>query len=271
MRNYEQKRSKTKMNDGSVKDLADPRRRRTLTLLRQSRILRVDDLVRELGVSAATVRRDLAVLEELGELRRIHGGAAVIEAYEEEPLFDDKTAFAAEEKRRIAQAALRLIHPGGVVYLDGGSTVLELARLLAAFSKLTVVTNSLRIVEMFKSSGPNMIITGGECRLLSQTFVGPLTRGVLDRMNFDLAFMGTIGASVDKGLTTTDPAEAFTKERAMKSAGRSILLADSTKFTRTSFVKFADVADLSLAISDKNMPPDEQKAFRRKGCELILA
>ena len=259
------------MNDINTKDLAEPRRAKVLSLLKENRILRVDELVQELGVSAATVRRDLAVLEGYGELRRIHGGATVVDAYDEEPLFDDKTSFSATEKHAIAKAALKLIHPKGVIYLDGGSTVLELARLLVSFQDLTVVTNSLRIVEMFKSSGPRMIITGGECRLISQTFVGPLTRGVLEQMNFDLAFMGTIGVSAEKGLTTTDPAEAFTKEQVIKSATRTILLADSTKFAKTSTVKFGSVDQLSITISDKNMPVEEQKAFKKEGCELILA
>ena len=260
----------SQMNDINTKDLAEPRRGRLLSLLKESRILRVDELVQELGVSAATVRRDLAVLDGYGELRRIHGGATIADAYDEEPLFDDKTSVAAAEKRGIAQAALKLIHPKGVIYLDGGSTVLELARLLVSFHDLTVVTNSLRIVEMFKSNGPKMIITGGECRLLSQTFVGPLTRGVLEQMNFDIAFMGTIGVSVEKGLTTTDPAEAFTKEHVIKSATKTILLADSTKFSKTSFVNFGSVHQLAITISDKNMPLETQTALKRDGCELML-
>lgn len=259
------------MNDVNTKDLAEPRRAKVVGLLKENRILRVDELVQRLGVSAATVRRDLAVLEGCGELRRIHGGAIVADAYDDEPLFDDKTSFAIAEKRKIAQAALKLIHPRGVIFLDGGSTILELARRLVSFHNLTVVTNSLRVVELFKNNGPKMIVTGGECRLLSQTFVGPLTRGVLEHMNFDLAFLGTIGVSVDKGLTTTDPAEAFTKEQVVNSATRSILLADSTKFGKTSFVKFASVDQLAITISDKNMPLETQAKLKKEGCELILA
>jgi DeoR/GlpR family transcriptional regulator of sugar metabolism len=268
MLSFKQKQSN--MIDLNSKDLAEPRRRKLLKLLKERRILRVEEFVQTLGVSAATVRRDLAFLESIGELRRIHGGATIADSHEEEPLFDDKTAMSAPEKKRIALAALKLIHPKGLIYLDGGSTVLELARLLIPYNQLTVVTNSLRIVEIFKSTGPKMIITGGECRLLSQTFVGPLTRGVLDQMHVDLAFMGTIGVSFQKGLTTTDPAEAFTKEQVIKSATKTILLADSTKFEKTSFVKFGSIADLKVTVSDKNMPLAEQEAFQREGCELIL-
>ncbi|MDD2348500.1 MAG: DeoR/GlpR family DNA-binding transcription regulator, partial [Kiritimatiellae bacterium] len=233
-------------------------------------ILRVEELAAELGVSAATVRRDLAALEASGELRRIHGGAMAPERCAAEPLFDDKTAMAAPEKQRIAEAALTLVGPRDVIYLDGGSTTVALARLLIPFKQLTVVTNSLRVAQVFSNGGPRMILTGGECRLLSQTFVGPLTRAVLDQMHLDIAFMGTIGVSVQQGMTTTDPAEAFTKEQAMARASRIVLLADSTKFGKTSFVRFGTIDQISTVITDKQMPTAERKAFQRAGVDTIL-
>ena len=252
------------------RELAEARWRKLRGLLRERGILRVEVLAAELGVSAATVRRDLAALEASGELRRIHGGAVAHGSREEEPLFDDKTARAAAEKQRIAEAALRLIRPRDIVYLDGGSTVLALARLLLPQTQLTVVTNSLRVVQVLSGGGPHMIVTGGECRRLSQTFVGPLTRAVLDQLRFDLAFLGTIGVSAAEGLTTTDPAEAFTKECALARATRAVLLADSSKFGRSSFVRFGAVQALAAVISDMQMPAAERKAFQRAGVETIL-
>jgi len=258
------------MNDTGSKELAEARWRKLRNLLRERGILRVEELASELGVSAATVRRDLATLETFGDLRRIHGGAVAAEGRDEEPLFDDKTSMAASEKQRIAEAALKLIRPRDIVYLDGGSTILALARLLTSQTQLTVVTNSLRVSQVFSAGGPRMILTGGECRLLSQTFVGPLTRAVLDQMHLDIAFMGTIGVSAAQGMTTTDPAEAFTKEQAMARASRVVLLADSSKFGKTSFVRFGTLEKLSAVISDKQMPPAERKAFQRAGVETIL-
>lgn len=258
------------MSDAISKELAEARWRKLRNLLRERGILRVEELASELGVSPATVRRDLAALETSGELRRIHGGAVAPEGRDEEPLFDDKTSMAAQEKQSIAEAALRLIRPRDIVYLDGGSTILALARLLTSQTQLTVVTNSLRVAQVFSSGGPRMILTGGECRLLSQTFVGPLTRAVLDQMHLDVAFMGTIGVSAAQGMTTTDPAEAFTKEQAMSRASRVVLLADSSKFGKTSFVRFGAIEALSTVISDKQMPPAERKAFQKAGVETIL-
>jgi len=258
------------MSESVSKELAEARWRKLRGLLRERGILRVEELASELGVSAATVRRDLAALEVSGELRRIHGGAMAPEGRDEEPLFDDKTSMAAQEKGRIAEAAFKLIGPRDIVYLDGGSTILALARLLTSQTQLTVVTNSLRVAQVFSSGGPRMILTGGECRLLSQTFVGPLTRAVLDQMHIDIAFMGTIGVSGGAGMTTTDPAEAFTKEQAMARASRTVLLADSSKFGKTSFVRFGTLKNLSAVISDKQVPSAERKAFQRAGVEMIL-
>ena len=268
MRVYEQNQSQ--MSETGSKELAEARWRKLRGLLRERGILRVEDLAAGLSVSPATVRRDLATLEASGELRRIHGGAVAAESRGEEPLFDDKTSMAAPEKQRIAEAALKLIRASDTVYLDGGSTVLALARLLVTHSQLTVVTNSLRVAQVFSNGGPRMILTGGECRLLSQTFVGPLTRAVLEQMHLDIAFMGTIGVSAEAGMTTTDPAEAFAKEQAMARAARTVLLADSSKFGKTSFVRFGAIQALSAVISDKQMPSAERKAFQRAGVETIL-
>ncbi len=258
------------MNDTVSRELAEARWRKLRGLLRARGILRVEELAAELDVSAATIRRDLAALETAGELRRIHGGAIAPDEREEEPLFDDKTAMAVAEKARIAEAAFALIRPRDIIYLDGGSTILALARLLTSHTKLTVVTNSLRVAQVFSNGGPRMILTGGEHRLLSQTFVGPLTRAVLDLMHLDIAFMGTIGISAETGMTTTDPAEAYTKEQAMSRAARRVLLADSSKFNKTSFVRFGLITALTSVISDKQMPPAQRKAFQRNGVETIL-
>ena len=114
-----------------------------------------------------------------------------------------------------------------------------------------------------------MILTGGECRRLSQTFVGPLSRPVLDRVQLDWAFMGTIGISAEAGLTTTDPNEAFTKELAISRARQVALLADSSKFGRTSFVRFGEIASLSHLITDAAAPVAQLEAFRQAGVNVL--
>jgi DeoR/GlpR family transcriptional regulator of sugar metabolism len=251
------------------RDLAAGRVEKLRGYLRERRIARVDELSARLGVSPATVRRDLSRLTGLGEVRRVHGGAVAVESRLAEPVFDDKTALAADQKRRIAEAALRLIRPNDSIYLDGGSTVLALAARLRDRADLTVVTNSLRVVLELAVGGPSLIVVGGELRRLSQTFVGPLTAFTLDQLRVDRAFMGTLGVALDAGLTTTDPREAYTKTLVMRHAQQVILLADSTKLGKVSFTRFGELGRVALLITDRGMPRSWAPRFAKLGIKVL--
>ncbi len=253
------------------RDLAPERWEQLRGILGQNRVVRVEDLTQQLGVSAATIRRDLGELEKLGELRRVYGGAVSTGGRLDEPLFDDKTSVAAEEKRRIAAAALEFIKPNDTIYLDGGSTVLELARLLKDRSNVTVVTNSLRAAAELAGRGPRLILVGGELRRLAQTTVGPLTRFVIRELHVDKAFMGTIGLSLDEGLTTTDPTEAYTKELVMEHARQVILLADSSKAHKISFTRAGRVEEVQILITDGKFDHKLAKELGKRGIEVIRA
>ncbi len=253
-----------------TKELAAGRLEKLRQIVRDRRIVRVDELVAVLGVSAPTIRRDLEHLEKHGDLRRVHGGAVASDSRLEEPLFDDKTSLAAAEKRRIAEAAARLIRPRDSVFLDGGSTVLALATLLKERTGITVVTNSLRVAAELAGGGPGLIVVGGELRRLSQTFVGPLTRFTLDQIHVDRAFMGTIGLTATAGMTTTDPREAYTKSLIMEHAGEVVLLADSSKMGKVSFARFGSLEALALLITDKRAPAPLVRALKQKGVNVTI-
>jgi DeoR/GlpR family transcriptional regulator of sugar metabolism len=238
--------------------------------VRRQGVVRVDELCRELRVSPATVRRDLEALETQGRVRRVHGGAVSVETRLDEPAFDDKTATAVREKRAIAEAAFGLIRRGETIYLDGGSTVLELARLLRERGDLTVVTNSLRAAIELSGRGPRLMLVGGELRRRSQTMVGPLTRLLLREMHVDKAFMGTIGISLEEGLTTTDPAEAFTKELVGARANEVVLLADSTKVGKVSFAQSGHLEDIDILVIDGGAPAPFVASLRKRGTKVVL-
>ena len=253
------------------KDLAPKRLEQLRRVLRQNQVVRIEELCDQLRVSAATIRRDLDVLEKLGEVRRVHGGAVSVDSRLEEPLFDDKTSLAAREKHRIAQTALRYIQPNDTIYLDGGSTVLELARLLKERTNLTVVTNSLRAAIELASRGPRLILVGGDLRRLSQTVVGPLTRLMLNQVHIDRAFMGTIGMTLEEGLTTTDPSEAYTKELVMQHAREVFLLVDSSKIGKVSFTRAGQVDGVRVFITDKLADRAFLRGLRKRGIEVVRA
>ena len=259
------------MSSPDQRDLAPERQEQLRALVRERGVVRVDEICAALNISPATARRDLEQLEESGRLRRVHGGAVSVESRLEEPLFDDKTAIHSREKRAIATAALALIKPGDSIYLDGGSTVLELARLLSERTNLTVVTNSLRAALELSGQGPRVILLGGELRRLSQTVVGPLTRHTLNDLRVDRAFMGTIGLTAKDGLTTTDTNEAFTKIEVMKRANEVVLLADSAKIGKVAFAHAGELRHVHVLITDRNADPKFIKAARSAGVRVIEA
>jgi len=253
------------------RNLAPQRWELLRNLIRQRGITRLDDLCRELQVSPATVRRDLDALERAGAIRRVHGGAVSVDGRLDEPLFDDKTSLAAKEKLRIAEAALQFIADAETIYLDGGSTVLALARLLRERTNLTVVTNSLRAAWELAGRGPRLILIGGELRRLSQTMVGPLTRLVLQELHLDKAFMGTIGMTSREGLTTTDPGEAFTKRLVMEQAGQIIVLADSSKAGKVAFARAGSLDDVDVLITDAKLDRQFVRELTEKKIKLVKA
>jgi DeoR family transcriptional regulator, fructose operon transcriptional repressor len=259
------------MLNGNHKELAPRRLDNLRELIRGKGVIRVEEICSRLRVSPATVRRDLDQLEEAGTIRRVHGGAVSIESRLEEPLFDDKASIAAREKNRIAQAALQFVEAGDTIYLDGGSTVLEFAQLLHDRTNLTVVTNSLRAAHELAGRGPRLILIGGELRRLSQTMVGPLTRCVLRELHMDKAFMGTLGLTLNEGLTTTDPGEAYTKELVMSRARQVILLADSGKAGKVAFARAGRLENVHVFVTDKGLDKNFAKELIKNGIKVIKA
>ncbi len=253
------------------KELVPERWDRLRSVVRQQRFVRVDELCRALEVSPATVRRDLEQLEERGEVQRVHGGAVSVETRLAEPMFDTKAALAADEKQRIARAAMAYVKPGDTIYLDGGSTLLEFTRLLVDQSNLTVVTNSLRAATELAGRGPRLILVGGELRRLSQTMVGPLTKNVLAQLHVDTAFMGTIGLSLGEGMTTTDPGEAYTKKLVLERAGRVILLADSSKVGKVSFTEAGALDTIDILVTDDKLDTKFARDLGKRGINITKA
>lgn len=252
-------------------DLAARRRQRLVGLVESRGAARLEELSAALGVSQATVRRDLNAVAAAGRLRRVHGGAVAVDERTDEPLFDVKASAAAEEKGRIAARAVELLAPGDTIYLDGGSTVLALARLLHGWSRLTVVTNSLPIATELAGRGPRLIMIGGEVRATSRALVGPLTRLFLDDLHVDRAVMGTFALSLEDGLTTTDPSEAYTKELVLSRAREVILLADSSKMGTRSFVHAGRLEDIDVVVTDTGLDGRAAQALTRRGIRVITA
>ena len=246
------------------------RHKEILKLLSRSTELSVIEFSEQLSVSEATVRRDLHKLESIGKLKRTHGGATLVGIFRSEPQFNDKQSLNSDAKDAIALAALELVDDGDRIYLDGGSTLLALARVLDRRRDLTIVTNSLITAAELMDTAHRLILVGGEFRALSRTLVGPLTAPLINSLHVDKAFMGTIGFTLEQGMTTTEPAEAFTKEQVMKRANQVVLLADSNKIGVSSFARSGTLDDIDMLITE-TANDDFQQSLDTFGIELIIA
>ena len=257
------------MESGQHRMLTAEREQRILQLLKANEVMTVSAISQRLGASEATVRRDLQSMHERGLLERIHGGATYKSERVSEPLFKDKESLNADAKTAIAVSALELIKDNDTIFIDGGSTLLKLVQLLDERRNLTVVTNSLMAAALLMESGHKLILTGGEFRAISRTLIGPLSAGVLNEIAVDAAFMGTLGFTVDDGMSTTDANEAFTKSLAMKRARKVVLLADRTKLGRNSFAKCAN-GNIDVLVTD-GIDDEMRKKLEDKNISVIIA
>ncbi|MDP9221569.1 MAG: DeoR/GlpR family DNA-binding transcription regulator [Actinomycetota bacterium] len=232
---------------------------------------RVDSLevARDLGVTRETVRKDLIELEKRAQLRRVHGGAVPIAELTFEPAVSARTGMA-DEKSRIAQAALAEVPREGSVLIDAGSTTARLAELFPADRELTVFTNTLSVAMVLLSRPALRVYTlGGRVRSRTVAEVGPFTARALSEINVDVAFMGTNAISLEGGLTTPDPEEAEIKRLMITRARRRIALADHSKFGAMSLCRFAGVSDLDLLITDTGLSGAEAARYQAGGAEIL--
>lgn len=252
--------------------LAEERRFRIREILAVHRTVTAAALTEQLGVTAATIRRDLAALEEEGVLIRSHGGAVSrTSSTTFQPSYEalQRTNHAAKEA--IAREAERLILDGETVFLEGGSTVYELARCLQHRSRLTIVTNSPPVESLLHNSpGVTLMSTGGD--LLRDTFylAGLWAERVLNEIRVDKAFVGVTAIDLSYGISAARQAEAQIKKALVKAARMRIGLADHSKFGKQSFAYVGPVTDLNVLVTDSGADPAFVEELRKAGLEVLI-
>jgi DeoR family transcriptional regulator of aga operon len=242
---------------------------RILELLARDGTVTVAALAAELGVSDATVRRDLQALGEQRLLERSHGGAVAHGTAHELPV--RYRTGRSDEKRRIARAAAELVTDGLAIALTGGTTTTEVARVLAARHDLTVVTNALNIaVELAVRPNLKLIVTGGVARSASYELVGALADATLRGLYVDIAFVGVDGVDAGRGLTTQNEVEAATNRALMERAKRTIVVADASKLGRVAFAEIAGVDRAEQLITNTGADRRQVERLRTAGLEVTL-
>lgn len=232
------------------------------------------DLAASFGVSAATLRRDLQMLEDQKLLTRTHGGAVAHDVAYELPV-RYRGGQHREQKRVIARHAVAQLPRGRLTLgLTGGTTTSEVARLVADRSDLTVITNALNIAaELALRPRLKLIVTGGVTRTQSYELVGPLAEQTLAGFNIEVAVVGVDGISAAGGLTTHDEIEAHTNGTTIRRANRVVVVADGSKVGRVLLARICtldDIAGVGELVTDASADPQALDAIRRAGLDVAV-
>ncbi|GHG16843.1 DeoR family transcriptional regulator [Deinococcus indicus] len=251
--------------------MIDVRRSEIVSLVKQHGELPVTELSKILGVSEVTVRSDLKVLADAGQVRRTRGSVRLpTDVRRESPLEETRLEHSAA-KRRIGRAAAALIRDGETVFIDVGSTTTEVARAVSpTLQGVTVVTNGLNIaLELERLPGVRVIVTGGTLRPLQHSLVSPYALDVLRHIHADRLFLGCNGVHAEHGVTNANHEEAEIKRVMVQQSREIVVVADHSKLGRISRALIAPTDRISTLVSDRSgpAPPPE---LRRAIPELHL-
>jgi DeoR family fructose operon transcriptional repressor len=234
----------------------------------------VAELAQAYDVTTETVRRDLAVLDRAGVVRRVHGGAVPVRAlHVVEPGVDEREITRADHKEAIARAAAEFLPlSGATVLFDAGTTTAQVAAMLPADRELVAVTNSVPIAARLAAMPSiGLHLLGGRVRGLTQAAVGEPVLRALDALRVDIAFIGTNGITVRHGLSTPDSDEAAVKRAMVRCANYVVVLADSSKVGREEFVSFAAIDKVDALITDHQISAADRTALTEQGIEVVVA
>jgi DeoR/GlpR family transcriptional regulator of sugar metabolism len=250
--------------------LAETRRQRLLELITRQGYATLDVLVKGLGVSESTIRRDLEALDLAGSIKRTHGGAIYAGEVRSMPAFDERTGTAAAEKRAIGVAAAALLEDGDTVLLDGGTTTLEVARALVG-RRVQVVTNSLPIAQLLAASQQtDLILIGGYVYPRTGVALGPLAVATMQALRVRTAILGA-GGIVSEGIYNSNSLLVDT-ERQMMSCGQEIMIvADHTKFGRLALARLCGLDEVDHIVVDGGLSDDDRGILADSGVSIHVA
>jgi DeoR family transcriptional regulator, aga operon transcriptional repressor len=248
------------------------RQRQILSLLSRHGRLSVAEIVAQFSISEATARRDLETLSSQGKARRVHGGViAVEEAPPELPILEREKE-QADDKTRIGRVAASLVGYHETVFLGSGTTVLEIARNLRDHKNLTVITNSLPVLNILAGNKEITVVSlGGMLRESELSFIGHITEQALGEVRVDKVFMGTRGVSLEYGLTNDYLQETLTDRAILKIGREVVIVADHTKVNRVATVLLAPLHSMHTLVTDTKADKKFVQALKKQGINVIVA
>ncbi|MGL5417689.1 MAG: DeoR/GlpR family DNA-binding transcription regulator [Clostridium sp.] len=221
-----------------------------LEMLEKSELIKVSEIIEKTNASESTIRRDLAYLEKEGLLVRVHGGATRISTKSEELSYSEKLSKNIGDKRKISEYAASEVCDGDAIFLDAGTTTFEMIPFLNGKDIFVLTTGIDHIGELIKYNIPCYMV-GGKVKMKTKAIIGVDALDFLKKFSFDKAFLGTNGVDEKFGFTTPDAEEASIKRLAKELSKKLFILADNSKFNKSTLVKFAELNE-GIIITDIN-------------------
>ena len=248
------------------------RQRQILSLLSQQGRLSVAEIVAQFSISEATARRDLETLALQGKGQRVHGGILAVEQAPPELPILERENEQPDEKTRIGRAAAKLVQNNETIFLGSGTTVLEIARNVREHKNLTVITNSLAVLNILAGIKEiTVVCLGGMLRESELSFIGHITEQALVEVRADKVFMGTRGVSLEHGLTNDYLQETLTDRAILKSGREIIIVADHTKINRVATVLLAPLNSMHTFVTDSGTDKKFVQALKKQGISVVVA
>lgn len=246
------------------------RRDKLANILRKQENVSTAELAEQFQVSEMTIRRDLKQLQEEGIAVPCYGGAMAAQRITFEFDFEEHRRLHLAEKRRIGEAAVTEISTGQTLFLDTGTTSLELAKAISRENiHITIITTSLVVAsELWARPNIRLQLLGGDVRVRSPDLVGPLTEIMLDRLSADIAFLGSDGIDPDRGSFGSDVETARICERMCANAKKVVVISDSSKLGRVGAARYIKTEDIDLLITDTAADPKLVKRLNNQGVEV---
>lgn len=251
--------------------IAEERRSEILRKVNKRGFVSIQELALEFGTSEMTIRRDLNTLEKNGFLERLHGGAVFSQGkVGNESRFEQRQSDNLSNKQAIARYAANLVVEGDCIAIDIGTTAFELAKSLSGFSKLTVVTASIPVInELMSSEEISLICTGGEVSRRDKSLVGNDGVRTINEYVLDKAFLSVAGISLTHGFTLFSRHDTLVKRALLSRTNKVIILADSTKFGLTRHSFLMDISQADLIITDVGIPANYLTSLRANGVQVV--
>jgi DeoR family transcriptional regulator of aga operon len=247
------------------------RRSKILEILKKQDNISVSDLSDMFSVSEVSVRNDLSHLETKGLLIRTRGGAIKKQPVNFDLSLNQRLKKFFKEKQKIGRKAVEYIREGDTIVMDSGSTTLKIAEYLDKFKQIKLITNSLPIAEMVTDyAGVEVIIPGGVMRPEMRSLIGPMAERNLLQYYCDIAFLGVDGIDSDYGISTPTIYEATFCKTLIDIAKKVVVVTDSSKFQKRSFVKIASMDEIDMVITDSGIPDDQRRKLEKMQIDLVM-